>query len=52
MCASVYLRIGGAGRERFRHAKVVRNRAGLRIYPLPQPRDGREGRGATIEMTP
>ena len=39
-CASVYLRIGGIGRERFRPAKILRNRAKLQIYPLPLPRAG------------
>ena len=37
-CASVCLKIGGVGRERFRPANMVRNRAGLQIYPLPLPR--------------
>ena len=40
-CASVNLWIGGVGRERFRPADVVRNRARLQIYNLPF--QGREG---------
>ena len=52
-CASVHLRIGGVGSERFRPAKIVRNRACLQIYPLPLSRAGgrQSGRDWDVALT-
>ena len=48
-CVSVYLRIGGVRRERFRPARIVRNRAGLQIYPLPLPWAGGKAEELRLE---